>query len=112
MTLITVLRVSKESHSGAASPQPSKSKTGRHPKAVRPSGKCFIGSLTVIFPISTARPSSVTGADVNIESSHGVIRVDVSPRPGWRVHVGRKARVDFRGVERCDGFGSRKGYGR
>jgi hypothetical protein len=69
MTLITVLRVSKESHSGVASPQPSKSKTGRHPKTVRPSGKCFIGSLTVIFPISTTRPSSVAGA------SRGVRRV-------------------------------------
>src|SRR3979411_1588054 len=73
MILITVLRVSKESHSGVASPQPlSKSKTGKHRKTVRPSGKSFIGSLTGIFPIPTTRTSSVTGADVNPKSPLGV----------------------------------------
>jgi hypothetical protein len=49
MTLTTVLRASKEPHSGGASPQPlSKSKAGQHPKTVRLSGKIFIGNPTVI----------------------------------------------------------------
>jgi hypothetical protein len=54
MILISVVRASKESHSGVASPQPlSKSKTGKHPKTVRPSRKSFIGSLTLISCIAT-----------------------------------------------------------
>jgi hypothetical protein len=41
-----------------------------------------------------------------------VVRRRASPRPGWLVHAGGEAGVDFFGIERCDGFGCGKGYGR
>jgi hypothetical protein len=34
-----------------------------------------------------------------------VVRRRGSPSPGWLVHPGGEAGVDFCGIERCDGFG-------
>jgi hypothetical protein len=41
-----------------------------------------------------------------------VFRRRGSPCPGWLVHAGGEAGVDFFGIERCDGFGCGEGYGR
>ena len=78
-------------------------------------GTGFLSSMASVS-LAGCRENRV-GYSGNDGRSPGIVLATVarrrgSPSPGWLVHAGGEAGVDFFGIERCDGFGCGKGYRR
>jgi hypothetical protein len=86
---------------GEAEKEKKKRMSGTLPRAT----KCLPGAAKIALVLRERWPKSWHRARHGRQASR-------SPRLGWRGHAGREAGVDFFGIERCDGSGCRKGYGR